>query len=253
MDQKRQTFECFGLVLHGFSLEEALQRIELINAEGKQAFVVTANPEILLEAKRNPAYWQNLHQADLRLVDGFGLKLIGNLKGAHPTRVTGVNFAEALLQMAHTKNWKVALIGGADGIADKAAWDIRKSYPTLQITSEEGGMVDKNGSEDEKNAEAKFRLTQYAPDILLVAFGHPKQEAWIVRNLGELPSVKVAVGVGGTFDYWSGTKKRAPHVFQSFGLEWLWRLITEPSRWKRIWDAVIVFPIMALADKKTSK
>lgn len=251
MNDARKTFSCFGLVLHGFSLHEALRRIDTVNADGKQAFVVTANPEILLAAKRNPAYWQTLNQADLRLVDGYGLKLLANLKGARPKRVTGVAFAEALLQTAHERHWKVALLGGAHGVADKAAWDIRQSYPDLQVLAEEGGTVSATGSEDEQTADAKFRLTQYAPDVLLVAFGHPKQEAWIARNLAELPSVKVAVGVGGTFDYWAGTKKRAPVLMQVMGLEWLWRLALEPSRFKRIWNAVVVFPFTAIISTKT--
>ncbi len=249
MPSKNQTFECFGLILHGFSIEEAFARLHEINQAGKQAMVVTANPEILLEAKRNPAYWHVLHQADLRLVDGFGLRLFGLLQKTKPIRVTGIQFAEALLQYALAHNWKVALLGGQQGIADKAVWEIRKSYPKLQITSEQGGTVSATGSEDEKTNEAKFRLTQYAPDVLLVAFGHPKQEAWIVKNLSDLPSVKVAVGVGGTFDYWSGEKKRAPSWMQTIGLEWLWRLVTEPKRWKRIWNAVIVFPIASLKEK----
>jgi N-acetylglucosaminyldiphosphoundecaprenol N-acetyl-beta-D-mannosaminyltransferase len=244
----RKTFECFGLVLHGYSKEEALVHLEQGMKSGPQ-MVVTANPEILLYAKKHPDYWQVLRQADFRFVDGFGLKLIGWLFGARPSRLTGVELSEAILALAETNKWKVACIGGADGVADKAAWEIRRRFPSIQIFAEQGGEVGLNGSDDDAGADARFRLTQEAPQILLVAFGHPKQEAWIARYLSDLPSVKLAIGVGGTFDFWSGTKKRAPKFFQTLGLEWLWRLFLEPKRWKRILRAVFVFPPVAIYTK----
>jgi len=245
----RSTFTCFGLVIHGYGPEEAFLRIDDGLAHGKQAMIVTANPEILLEAKRNPGYWQVLRRAELRLVDSFGLKLAGIISGSRPTRMSGVEFAEHLLQEAVKRGWRVAFIGGAAGVADKAAWEIRKAYPTLVLTAEQGGRVGHDGQDDEAGAEARFRLTQFAPDILLVGFGHPKQETWIMKYLAELPSVKIAIGVGGTLDYWSGTKRRAPRMFQTLGLEWLWRLAKEPNRWKRILNAVIVFPLVFLWDR----
>ena len=93
------------------------------------------------------------------------------------------------------------------------------------------------------------RLTQFGPQLLLVAFGHPKQESWIVQNLPNLPSVLIAIGVGGSFDYWSDTIKRAPRWMRWIGLEWLYRLFKEPKRFGRIMDAVFVFPLEAFKDK----
>ena len=248
----RSTFNCFGLVVNGITAEEALRRIDDAVAHGSQTMVVTANPEILLEARRNPAFWNVLRQADLRLVDSFGLKLAGMFSGARPTRVTGVDFAEYLLQISQQRHWKVALIGGEEGNADKAAWKLRQAYPELPIFAERGGAVLPDGSEDEATKEMQFRLTQFAPDVLLVGFGAPKQESWIAKNLAELPSVKVAIGVGGTIDYWSESKPRAPKWLRDFGLEWLYRLLNEPSRWKRILRAVIVFPLVfVFGDKKS--
>lgn len=243
-----KTFNCFGLVIQGYDVRTAIERLGERISRGEQTVVVTANPEILLEAKRSPKYWETLHRADLRLVDGIALKFVGWIRGAKPTRVTGVDFAEALLQESVSRGWKVALLGGDAGNADKAAWNIRKAYPSLALFAERGGIVGADGSDDEQNAEMLYRLTQFAPDVLLVGFGHPKQEFWISRHLAEFPSVKIAVGIGGTIDYWSGTKRRAPKLFRSFGLEWLWRLLMEPSRWKRITRAVFVFPTLALLD-----
>lgn len=237
-----QTFTCFGLVIHGFSLEELLRRIEERALNRQSSMVATTNPEILLAAKRDPAYWNSLRQADFRSVDGFGLQIAGWIKGARPKRVTGVVLSEAVLQLAVKHDWSIGLLGGDPGNADKSAWSIRKSYPSLRVFAEHGGKISRDGSMDEVGNEAVFRLTQQAPDILFVAFGHPRQEQWMVRHLTEIPSVKIAIGVGGTFEYWAGAIKRAPRMFQMLGIEWVWRLIQEPKRFGRIWNAVIVFP-----------
>ena len=93
------------------------------------------------------------------------------------------------------------------------------------------------------------KIREEAPDILLIALGHGKQEKWIAAHLPELPSVKVAMGVGGAFDFIAGRVLRAPRILRRLGLEWLWRLILQPSRLPRIWRAVIKFPILVLRAK----
>jgi len=90
------------------------------------------------------------------------------------------------------------------------------------------------------------RIKELKPKILFVAFGHVKQEKWIFYHLDQLPSVKLAIGVGGAFDYISGNVRRAPEFMRRIGLEWLFRLIQQPSRWKRILNAVIVFPFLII-------
>lgn len=244
-----RTFECFGLVIHGFGWEQTVARIEDTVEHGRPLWIVTTNPEILLTAKKNPHYWQSLRQADLRLVDGAGLQLIGWLFQSSPRRFAGVDCADHLLRLAEEKDWKVSLVGGDSEVADKAAWNVRKKYPRLRITAEHGGTINATGEGDEASEEALHRLSLEGPEILLLAFGHPKQESWIARHLGDLPSVKVIMGVGGTFDYWAETKKRAPSWLRFLGLEWLWRLIQEPKRWKRIIDAVLIFPAAAIREK----
>lgn len=245
----RKTFECFGLVIHGFGLDDAMAYVEDTRTHGGQMWIVTANPEILLYAKRTPSYWQTIRQADLRLVDGAGLQFVGWLSGASPKRLRGADFAEALVRQAAEQGRSVAFVGGSPGVADKAAWSMRQRYPALRVTSEQGGSVDMNGVGDASNEEALHRLTMNAPDVLLVAFGHPKQEEWIKRHLANLPSVKIAVGVGGTLDFWAGTAKPAPKILRVLGLEWFWRLIREPRRWRRILDAVVIFPFTFVMDR----
>ncbi len=243
------TFEIFGLVIHGYSAVEAIERLRWMNAQGKQVMIVTANPEILLAAKRDARYWNVLRQADLRLVDSIGLQCAGRMRGVVPHRVPGVDFAEKLLEESIEHGWRVAFIGGQDEIVERAGWNMRKKFPEIILSTEQGGTVSMEGESDEKGNEALMRLTQFAPDVIFVAFGHPKQESWIVQHLAQLPSVKVAIGVGGALDYWSGSVKRAPHWMQACGLEWLYRLLREPKRIKRILQAVFVFPYYALKEK----
>jgi len=249
----RKTFECFGLVIHGFGLEDTLSHIEDTKTHGGQSWIVTANPEILLYAKRTPSYWQTIRQADLRLVDGTGLQFVGWLSGASPKRLRGADLAEALIRQAAEQGRSVAFVGGDPGVADKAAWAMRQKYPALRVVSEQGGTIDAEGVGDAANEEVLHRLTMNAPDVLFVAFGHPKQEEWIKRHLADLPSVKVAVGVGGTLDFWAGAATPAPKLLRAIGLEWFWRLIREPRRWRRILDAVVVFPLVFLSDRLRQK
>jgi N-acetylglucosaminyldiphosphoundecaprenol N-acetyl-beta-D-mannosaminyltransferase len=232
----------------------------IANAHGP-FWIVTANPEILLEAKRDKAYAEVLKQADARIVDGFGLWLMLKLAGQQTVRLTGVELANNLLQLAVKQQWRVALIGGREGVAEQAAAELKRTHPTLQIATEYGGEVSRNDGvnyvrprvidamENSAGEEARHRLTLFAPQLLLVAFGHPKQERWIARYLADFPSVKVAVGIGGTVDFWAGTAKRAPKLFQRLGIEWLWRLITQPKRIGRILNAVVVFPVAFFIDR----
>lgn len=239
----------FGLVIRGLDAKEVVSRIETQTESGKFCWIVTANPEILLEAKRNPRYWETIRNADLRLVDGFGLQLVGWLFGASLKRVTGVDLSEDIIAHAERRNWSVTLLGGRNGVADRAAWQMRQRHPRLRISSYEGGDVSHEGIGDDRATEALYRLIHEPPDILLVGFGHPKQEEWIAKNADTIPGLKAVIGVGGTFDYWAGTAKRAPIFLRNVGLEWLWRLINEPHRVGRIFRAVIIFPIKAIWGK----
>ncbi len=235
-----------GLVIHGYDLHRILQEIQTRSAQGLKAWIVTANGLILLTAKRQPAYWETLRQADFRFVDGSGPQLIGFLRGTLAKRVAGVELSEALAQLCLQKKWTLALVGGKDGIADKAAWELRKAYPELKVWAETGGMIAEDGRVDEAGEASLTRLFEYEPDVVLVAFGCPKQEYWIQKYKDRLPTVKVFMGVGGTLDFWAGHSVRAPLWMRHMGLEWLWRLIQEPWRWRRIWDTIVVFPIRAL-------
>ncbi|MBI4138846.1 WecB/TagA/CpsF family glycosyltransferase [Candidatus Uhrbacteria bacterium] len=246
----RSTCSIFGLVISGIGMNDIVGRIADAERREERMWIVTANPEILLEAKRNPRYWETLRCADLRIVDGVGLQFVGWLFHSSLRRVSGVDLAEHLAGMAERRGWKIALLGGSDGVADRAAWALRKRYPGLRVVAEQGGTVDAAGEGDRASDEAFARLISERPDILLVGFGHPKQEAWIARHAESFPALKVVVGVGGTFDYWADRSHRAPRGIRMIGLEWLWRLGLEPRRFPRIIRAVILFPIRAVFDRR---
>jgi len=245
------TFDCFGLVIHGYALDRMITEIQTRSAEGWPTWIVTANPEILLHAKKNPEHWEVLRQADFRTVDGMGLKLAGWLKHARPQRCVGVELAEAVAKLCVQNRWTIALIGGQEGVADKAAWYLRHAYPDIKVFSEPGGKVSPDGHLDEQAEASLTHLVEIEPDVVLVAYGHPKQDFWINQHRSRLPKTKVFIGVGGTLDFWSGTAQRAPQGMRSIGFEWLWRLIVEPQRWKRIWNAVVAFPLAVLSDRRT--
>ena len=231
----------FGIPIEGFGVEEILSRIRA--SWRGPIWIVTANPEILLFARSDEAYAAVLRQADIRTVDGFGLWLCLRLAGQKTERVTGVHLSESILREAAKNHWRVALIGGGEGVAQTAADRLKKRYPDLNVHAEQGGSISLDGTDDDCGEEARHRLTFFDPQILLVAFGHPRQERWIQKHAHAFPNAKAVIGVGGTLDFWAGIAKRAPRSFQILGLEWLWRLVREPRRWKRIWNAVAVFPI----------
>jgi N-acetylglucosaminyldiphosphoundecaprenol N-acetyl-beta-D-mannosaminyltransferase len=243
------TFSVFNLVIHGYSLNRLIQEILTRASMGKQTWIVTANPEILLHTKKDSHYWDTLRQADIRSVDGFGLQLVGWLKGSRAARVTGVKLADEVAKLCAQQNWTLTLVGGQNGAADKSAWMLRKRHPELKIFAEDGGKISLDGLADEEGEKAITRITEYEADAILVAFGHPKQELWIQRYKDRFPTAKVLIGVGGTLDFWSGNAKRAPKWMRSIGLEWLYRLITQPKRWPRILRAIFVFPIKAIFNK----
>lgn len=193
--------------------------IKSIKNSSKKYYVVTPNPELLVIAHDNPKYKKVLNDAKLALPDGIGIVLASKLlrKGIKE-RITGVDLVEKLCMRVAEKPITVGFLGGRPGVADKTAECLRKKYPKLKVNF---------------IGEEWSRLTQTANiDILFVAFGSPKQELWISENLEKLP-VKVAIGVGGSFDFISGRVSRAPVWVRSIGLEWLFRLIIQPWRIKR--------------------
>lgn len=216
---------------------------------GKKTFIATPNPEMLVAAQKNGEFARVLNSADIKIADGAGLKLGAKiLKKELKNRVTGTDLMNTICVQAAASRWKIYLLGAGQRIARTAAENLKKSNPKLIICGAESG-----GEFDEwDNRVIIEHINAVAPDLLFVALGHSKQEKWIFENLEKLPSVKLAMGVGGAFDFFAGRAKRAPHWMRGVGLEWLWRLIKEPKRYKRIWNAVVVFPWLCFRNKNSA-
>jgi N-acetylglucosaminyldiphosphoundecaprenol N-acetyl-beta-D-mannosaminyltransferase len=160
-------------------------------------------------------------------------------------RVTGVDLTLELLS-GKCPQAQIYLLGGAPGVAEA----VKIKYARENIVSaEDGGKLLGNNNELENNQAILDRINNSGANILLVAFGQIKQEMWLAENLPKLPNIKIAIGVGGTFDYLSGRAKRPPQWLRNLGLEWLYRLIKEPKRWKRIWNATAVFSWLVFRKK----
>ncbi len=223
-----------------------LKKIEEILADGKQHYLVTPNPEIVMRSAIDLDYLKILNQADLKLPDGIGLKFASYLtKNKINQIIKGVDFIVDLCKLAEQKNYSVFFLGGGIKSARRTSEVLQSQFPNLIIKgTASGGDVSKEGILQDENI--LNIISKASPDILFVAFGFPKQEKFIAKYLSKFPSIKLAMGVGGAFDFFSGKIKRAPKLLRIFGLEWMWRLIMEPRRFKRIYTAVVKFPLCFL-------
>lgn len=212
-----------GVDIDNLSLKEAVNEIDRLIKTGKPSLLVTANPEIIWVARSDPYFAECLSSAKLVTADGIGVVLAARILG-NPLkqRVTGIDLTTALFADAVKKNYKFYFVGGKPGIAERAAEQITIRYPGIQILGVHHGYF-KDDTEIIKDISDK------KPDILLVALGMGKQERWIKERV-KSAGVPVSIGVGGSFDVFSGEVKRAPVWMQKAGLEWLYRLVTQPSR-----------------------
>lgn len=254
--------QILGIPIDVLTAREALMEIGSFFKREGQFHIATPNPEMLVETRRNGEFRTALQGTALNLPDGIGL--VWAMKRARPIRtgsfgrVTGTDMVEALLsrEARICPPERVFLLGAAPGIAEHAAARLRETNPALQIAGTFAGSPDPTHDEEivaRINAAAlaphSSSRSDGGPTLLFVAFGAPAQDLWIARNLQKLRTVKVAMGVGGAFDFIAGKQKRAPRFLRALGLEWLWRLLLQPRRVKRIFRAVIVFPWLALKEK----
>ncbi|TSC58176.1 MAG: N-acetylglucosaminyldiphosphoundecaprenol [Candidatus Peregrinibacteria bacterium Greene0416_19] len=230
-----------GIPIDAVTMRQAIDRLLQFLTDGRQHHVMTPNSEMLVEAAGNASFRDVLLSSDFNLPDSVGLLKAARWTGQTlPERVAGVDLVTNLCRELSADH-QVFLLGAAPGIAGRAAEKLLSKNPSLKIVGTHAG------SPLTSDAAAIVRtINDVQPHVLLVAFGSPAQDLWIVAHLDAMPSVRVAMGVGGTLDFLAGDVKRAPHFFRSLGLEWVWRLMLQPWRFKRIWTAVIVFPWMVL-------
>lgn len=240
----------FGIKLEATTKAEALKLLS------KKQIIYTPNPEILLEARRDKKFADILNRATLLLPDGHGIQFVSTLlkfnlfwrillyfpalllflvwkkpfKKIFPELIHGSDFMDDIISWAHKNKKSVFLLGSSESSAKGSMEYFKKKYHNLEISY---SSKDPNKIKTEELNDC---------DVLFVAYGAPKQEYWIDANKDKIKA-QIIMAVGGSFDFYSGNIKRAPVLFRKLGLEWLWRLILQPRRIKRIFNALLKFPI----------
>jgi N-acetylglucosaminyldiphosphoundecaprenol N-acetyl-beta-D-mannosaminyltransferase len=221
------TITILGIPIHDLTYDEALVQLEALVASGEPHQVVTVNPEFLVVAQEQPQFRRVLQAATLALADGAGLQVGALLQGRRfRSRVAGSELLYRLAPLAAAKGWRLFFLGAAPGVAAQAAATLQASHPGLQVE------VNPADPTPEGTAAALVHIQATRPQVLLVAYGAPRQDLWIAEH-GTEAGVPVMMGIGGGLDYVAGTIPRAPALWRRLGLEWLYRLWQQPWRWRR--------------------
>lgn len=224
------------------SEREILKHLEASPQNEGMATVANLNPEILLLAGEDSKFREALNDFDIKIVDGFGVCLVVFVKHFKKiARTPGADLAGKVLKTSVKRGLKVGLVNKSGGLSAQADLEERfAGIPSIEVFQL---------GEDDNYAEFAKKNLQEA-DVVLAGLGAPEQEKFIAEAKKALPNLKLAMGVGGTLDYWSGKQKRAPLWLRKLGLEWLFRFYRHPRRAGRIFRATIIFPAKALLDKK---
>jgi len=269
-----------GVEINTLNKDQVVNKIDQFLLSQNKHYIVTPNPEFLMVAQKDQEFKNILNKADLAVPDGIGLLWASSLirskikdlffidrfpgrrqrstrikvylksifyglmlilypkycQKVISERITGTDLIFDIAKLCEQKKCSIFLLGAKEGVAEVCALKLFKKYPNLKISGTYSG-----------NPEQKYDkhivdiLNNTKTDVLLVAYGHPKQEKWISRNLSKLENIKVAIGVGGAFDFISGKVKRAPKIFRRLDLEWFYRVIRQPQRFNRILTATWQF------------
>jgi N-acetylglucosaminyldiphosphoundecaprenol N-acetyl-beta-D-mannosaminyltransferase len=222
------SIEVLGVRVDDATYLDLMAQVDLFVSSGRPHQIVTLNPEMLVVAYRDPTFREILNRSDLNVADGVGLTLAARWLGhSLRERVTGSDGIYLLAAQCARVGYRPYLLGAAPGVAELAAQRLVEANPGLEVAGTYAGSPRR----DEEDAViAQVRAA--APDVLFVAFGVPAEEKWIARNRERL-GVPVMIGVGGAFDFVAGVTRRAPAWMRRAGLEWSYRLVREPWRWRR--------------------
>ncbi len=274
INEKLKKAEVLKVRFDIITLKEAEATVERLLGDSQKHYLVTPNPEFVVDCQQDPDFMEIINKADLSIPDGVGLIFAWKLQGFFyyhyfpirllqlviniirliaailfhlpespvNSRLSGSDLFIELCKLAAQKGYRVFFLGGQEGMAQQTASYLKSQFPGLNIIGTYAG--DGNSSGDPQTLSA---IGNQKVDLLFVAYGHPRQEKWIWRNLPKL-NVQLAMGVGGAFNFYSGDPpliKRAPTFLRSLGLEWSWRLLLEPrKRFPRIIKAVVYFPLL---------
>lgn len=235
-----------GVRIDNITKRELLDTIARWLVQPTQHKIFTPNPEMLVDASRDSEFRVVLNESELNICDGAGLSFFSGIP-----KISGSDMVIEICALAEQKMASIFILGtGRDEVLEAAKKELLKRFPSLHIVGTDPGPRIQASGEPIGSQDAVLEKIRHAkPDILFVAFGHGKQEKWISKYITELPSVRVAMGVGGSFEFISGAVRRAPKILRVIGLEWLWRVVLQPWRFPRIIKAVVVFPLLATKDR----
>ena len=212
--------------------------------------VFTPNAEMILRATQDPKLSNLLNSSDLNIPDGIGVVWASKKLGTPINeRIPGIELGETAISECAAKGYRVFLLGGTEGTADRAAARLVEKHPSLIVCGAHHGYF---APDSEENEDLIKTIAASHPDLLIVCLGFPRQEEWIMTNRSRLTSIKVMMALGGSLDVWSGKTRRAPEIIRSLRLEWLWRIMKDPSRLPRA-AALPAFVRLTLRTKHTQK
>ncbi|MBK5251760.1 MAG: WecB/TagA/CpsF family glycosyltransferase [Peptostreptococcaceae bacterium] len=225
----REIIGIFGVPIDNLNMEEAMNRFRELLKEDRMASIYTPNTEIIMLSEKDEYLKKALLDSQLNVPDGFGLVLAARLHGIGiKGKIAGIDLMEQILKYLNYTKKSVYVLGAKPDILAGALSKIKEDYPGIVVKDSHHGYFDK-----EKEQEIIRKINESKPDVLFVALGAPRQEKWIHEHKHQL-NARVAMGVGGSLDVMSGVAKRAPKFMVDMGLEWLYRLIKEPWRFKRM-------------------
>ncbi len=224
-----ETATILGVPVHRVRMQEALATLERFIAERTPHLVITADANAILIALEDPEFHALIQNADMVTPDGAGLIWAGRYcRQPFPERVSGVDLVWHLTRLSHENGYRLFFLGSAPGVAERARQNLLAEFSNAQIVGTAHGYF---CPEEEPAILQQIRACQ--PDVLLIAMGMPRQEKWAHRHRDTL-GVPVMIGVGGSFDVYAGVVKRAPRWLQKSGFEWLWRLIQDPRKIRKV-------------------
>lgn len=223
-----------GVGVDRLSFEQAVakikQRLTCSNVKPPSS-VFTPNAEMIYRATTDSSLAELLNSGDVNTADGVGTVWASHRLGTPlPERVAGIELGEAALKIAAECGLGVFLLGGKPGIADRAATLLKQRLPSLIISGTHHGYFEDGSAEE---AALRSRIRESGAHLLIVCLGFPRQERWIADNKSELGKVRVAMALGGSLDVWAGEVRRAPEFIRHMHLEWMWRIMRDPRRWRR--------------------
>ncbi|HKL41016.1 MAG TPA: WecB/TagA/CpsF family glycosyltransferase [Clostridia bacterium] len=240
-----ESIKILGIKINKVTNKEAFDYFVDLLKENETTSIFTPNPEIVMMAQKDDELKKAIFESNLVIPDGIGLIFASRLYNLGLTeRVTGFDLMGKMLEYSNRRKLKIFLLGSKPGVAEEAKKNINNKYKNINIVGTHHGYFD-----EKESLEVLDLINEKKPDILFVALGASRQEKWISHNK-KILNASVAMGVGGALDVWAGDVKRAPKFFIKLNLEWLYRLIKQPSRFGRILE-IPKFMVKVLLNKQS--